>query len=554
MFEKVHPRLKDLFLVMISSICITFSFAPFEIWPLGFLALLPVFYLIDSKNIEKKIFKESIILGLSFAVVLDTMAYYWIIHTITVFGHLSYPFAFLIFLLYAAGTSVRFILFFIMVFYWNRWKDKTSGDKILLKNPYVSLTGFWVISEFLGWQLFPWYGGNIVSGNHWFIQTADIWGIRGVSIAWFIISFGIYRIIILCQRKYRQKEKIKIIGIIFSDKSLLFSIILFFFAHIYGIFADWRWTKKENTYEAKNIAVIQGNTPLAFENTRNIRAELNRIIREMVNQTLSLANEAKNKDINIDLLVWPESAVPFLQYKRDKYLQSEIQRLQNELPVEFIFSDIDSRKTKERGVETFSNVWLLSEDGDPIESYQKIYLLPFGEYMPLGDVFPFLKDEFREVSNFNRGYRHTLLPSKIGNLLPLVCYEVVPPEFTLDFYRNTKKKANIIINLTNDKWFGETIESYQHMELGRIRAIELRIPIIRSTNSGISAYIDTVGNINDPTDIFTRENRLYNVKIPQNNATLFSFWGNIPVYLFIFFFCALWVLQGLRVYNYRNTR
>ncbi|MDH5716778.1 MAG: apolipoprotein N-acyltransferase [Spirochaetia bacterium] len=513
-----------------------FSFAPWDLWFLSLFSFFPIFFLIESDRWQDKPVKNAIFWGLLSGFLMDIFAYYWVIHTMTVFGHLSYPFALFVFFLYAVITNTRYVIFFALAVFWKSYLKKNTIKHKFLANPFLYLTVFWGISETFGWQLFPWYGGNLMNGNIVFIQTVDIGGIYLTSLFWFFISYSLYKISLLVYENYNNKKNI--IKKIFLDKNLTAGIILLIITHLYGAGALLYWSNKEKSYDVKNIAVIQGSTPLGFQNIRNLAAELRKIIDGMVNQTLEVAAEASSKNINIDFLVWPESAVPFLRYEKEPFLREKIRYIQGKIPVEFMLSDIHSMKVNKK-TETYNNVWLLSEKGEPIESYQKVFLLPFGEFMPLGDIFPALADAFPEVSNFDRGSRFPLLPSKIGNILPLICYEVIPPDFTWSFYKKTESKANIIINLTNDAWFGKSIASYQHMALGIMRAIELRIPIVRSTNAGVTAYIDTLGNIHEPTGLFTRENRLYQVKIPQKNTTLFSIWGSIPYYLFLFIFFAL---------------
>ena len=104
------------------------------------------------------------------------------------------------------------------------------------------------------------------------------------------------------------------------------------------------------------------------------------------------------------------------------------------------------------------------------------------------------------------------------------------------------------MNITNDAWFGKSIESSQHLELARLRSIEFRLPILRATNSGITTQFDILGRNFNETDIFTQAERIYPTAIPiKDQSTLYSTWGNIPVWIFLFFYLGLWFIYFSRL-------
>jgi apolipoprotein N-acyltransferase len=254
----------------------------------------------------------------------------------------------------------------------------------------------------------------------------------------------------------------------------------------------------------------------------------------MVAQTQKLVADAAHVGKKPDLIVWPESSIPAMEFERSGELRAAITDLQRATQTPIIINDIyhDAKTNKD-----YSNMWHLDNVGQPLNSYQKNFLLPFGEFMPLGEIFPSLKNLFPAVSDFSHGERFSLFNINTKNgivkAMPLVCYEVILPDYAHGFDARTGKEAQFIINITNDAWFGDSVESLQHMTLGVMRAIELRLPIVRSTTSGVSAYISATGEVFGETKLFERVNQLYQVAAMPRAKTLFSLTGNAIFYLFV---------------------
>ena len=521
----------NLILITVSAVLISASFAPWYFWPAALICLSPIFYLL---HFDRLSLKSAFWYGTLLGILIDILSYHWVIHTIEVYGHLPLFAAIPLFFLYAFATNLRYPFFLMAVVYLKHRLPQT-GKLSFLSSAYFLYPVLFLFFENVCWQLFPYYGGNLLSGNSILIQVADIIGTRGLTALWLIINLAVFQMIL-----YRkQSGELKSIR-----PALNFTAVLLLVLTVYGIV-------RKNTYDAQgkptlNVAVPQGHTPLAFQSLGSMRAQLTAIVTGMVEQTLQIIAEQKNKGVETDLIVWPESAVPFLTLESSSMLQNHIAYLQNAAKIPFIFNDILRRSEG-----SYSNVWYLDESGQRVENYQKAFLLPFGEFMPLGERFPKLKSLFPEVSDFTPGTRSVLFHHPKAKLLPLVCYEVIIPEYVRELHQNTGFAANVMINITNDTWFGESIESSQHMELGRMRAIELRMPIVRATNSGISALIHADGNIEGQTPLFTKANAFYRVPMFAPVTTFFARWGNLWLYLIIATGLAV-MLYGL-ILNRRST-
>ena len=161
-------------------------------------------------------------------------------------------------------------------------------------------------------------------------------------------------------------------------------------------------------------------------------------------------------------------------------------------------------------------------------TYDKTYLLMFGEYLPFGDIFPILYDLSPNSGHFSAGTHVRPLTLGPWRISTPVCYEDVLARFTRKMVREAK--PHVLINLTNDAWFGDSQEPWIHLVLSRYRAIEHRRYMVRSTNSGISAVIDPLGRVVAQTGLLTRENLRYDVHMLEGD-TVYGRIGDWPGWL-----------------------
>ncbi len=146
----------------------------------------------------------------------------------------------------------------------------------------------------------------------------------------------------------------------------------------------------------------------------------------------------------------------------------------------------------------YNTALLLDRDGRVLGRYDKNYLLIFGEYLPLSDWFPFLKDWFPEAGDFRPGRTVEVFELGETRIGVMVCYEDILPAFTRRLHA---RRPHLLVNITNDAWFGRTTEPYQHLALATFRAIENRRFLVRATNTGVSAVVDPVGRVVQSTSL-----------------------------------------------------
>jgi apolipoprotein N-acyltransferase len=240
---------------------------------------------------------------------------------------------------------------------------------------------------------------------------------------------------------------------------------------------------------------------------------------------------------DLDLLIWPESA--YVRSLRRK-LPLDGHEVRRDLRTPILFGGVSKEEVDGRR-RLFNTAFLINADGKVRSSYDKTYLLMFGEYLPFGETFPSLYELSPNSGRFSRGTH--LRPLHLGQwrLSTPICYEDVLPGFTRDMVRGSN--PHLLINITNDSWFGDTQEPWIHLVLAQFRAIEHRRYLVRATNSGISAVIDPLGRIVARTGVLTRENLTYEVRM-MDGQTPYTRLGDWPGWLSVA--ALLWMLIARR--------
>ena len=215
---------------------------------------------------------------------------------------------------------------------------------------------------------------------------------------------------------------------------------------------------------------------------------------------------------NADLIIWPETAVQkwlpvhaqYLEFFEEEKVIPEIQGTYFLLGGLSYEAEINEENEDDIEFTQYNSAFLTDWNGKILGKYNKIKLLLFGEYLPFSDFIPWIKYVSPATGDFTPGNQLDVMNIgekgiKIG---PLICYEDIIPSFSRDF---ALKGANILINLTNDAWFGKSIAPYEHLLVSIPRAVETRRYLIRSTNTGVSAIINPIGEVTKQTGIFTKE-------------------------------------------------
>jgi apolipoprotein N-acyltransferase len=237
----------------------------------------------------------------------------------------------------------------------------------------------------------------------------------------------------------------------------------------------------------KKVAIVQGNIrqDVKWDEAFKIMT-----INKYVQMTLQSGKGA-------DLIVWPETAMPFI-FDQETYVDKYIKALPSDVNANILFGTISKNKS-----DRFRNsAYMIGKTGDTIGVYNKVHLVPFGEYTPLLTYLPFLEKLSAATGDFVSGDDHAPIKTDIGNIGILICYEGAFPYITIDTVR---AGAQVLVNLTNDAWYDRTSAPFQHFAFYIFRAIETDRYLLRAANTGISAIIDPQGRVDAKTPIFTEE-------------------------------------------------
>ena len=231
----------------------------------------------------------------------------------------------------------------------------------------------------------------------------------------------------------------------------------------------------------------------------------------------------------VDLLVWPESLAG-TGWREEPDLQAAIQTARRMGARALLTGSLDVR-----GPETFNCAILFQgPEGRPPEVYDKTHLVVMGEYVPLADAFPWLRKLVPPGGDLTAGKIPGLLTleSQGIRMAPLICFEDAVPRVVR---RAARQLPHLLVNLTNDAWFGASAGSRQHLENARLRAVETRLPLLRATNDGVTALINSRGvilaRVQDPETGSIREPGFLagELEIMEPQATLYTRWGEWPV-------------------------
>jgi apolipoprotein N-acyltransferase len=203
----------------------------------------------------------------------------------------------------------------------------------------------------------------------------------------------------------------------------------------------------------------------------------------------------------VDLVVWSETSIGGAVDERaaNTHYANQVGR---ELPVPTIFGAVLTRPVADARKYSLSNSALVTDErGSVVGRYDKQFLLGFGEYLPLGETFPILYKWSPNSGRFSPGESFEPLPVGDHEVATFICYEDIIPSFVNRIMSHGSPE--LLVNLTNDAWFGDTTQPWVHLALSKLRAVEQRRFFVRSTNSGVSAFVDPVGRTLASTPTFS---------------------------------------------------
>lgn len=434
--------MRRLFLAILAGICYTLSFPTYEVWPLAWIFAVPLLFLADEDMGPLEIFIYGMIAGIiAWAGIL-----YWIAYVMETYGGMGL----------APATLLLLLLIIYMAAYFGIF---ALGAKKLIRSRFAFLTipGIWVLLELIrsyimfsgfpwalvGYSQFPWKP---------FIQLAEFGGVYCIGGIILMVNVAIYKAV--------RKEYLP----------LVVSICVLAAAAAWG---GWRMDHLPADGRTVKVGVAQANI-----------AQDMKWLPEMVEPTIDIYSRLTREavDQGAELVVWPETACNFYLLRRWPE-SARIIGLSRESDARLVIGSpaFDDGRYLNR-------MWLLHR-GVVEGYYDKVHLVPFGEYLPLASLIePFFGSLTQGVGNFSRAKE----ASPIDGLGILICFESVFPDLTRDLCR---KGATCLVNASNDAWFKTWATPGQHLLMASFRTIESRRWMLRSVNHGISAIINPSGEV-----------------------------------------------------------
>ncbi len=248
------------------------------------------------------------------------------------------------------------------------------------------------------------------------------------------------------------------------------------------------------------------------------------------------SGEVARSPARTDLIVWPESPAPFEE--NDPVLREDLSRLARQADAAMIVGDIgiDADKGAVHGYDLYNSADFIRADGSFAGRYDKMHLVPFGEYVPYKKLFFFAGSLLADVGEFDPGNRRSVFATGGHTYGTFICYESI---FGDEVRRFAGLGADVLVNISNDGWYADTSAAWQHLNMVRMRAIENHRWVLRATNTGVTASIDPYGRVvvAAPRHIRTSIRVGFNY---ERDVTFYSAHGDLFAY-----FCALITITGV---------
>ena len=424
------------------------SFPQIEIFPIAWFALVPLLCALDGQKYWSA-FRRAYLCGFLF-----------FFATLGWFVYVTYIGAFLL----VAFLSLYFALFGMLFIYFQRLA--------LIPRIFV-LSSVWVALEFIRAHLFSGFGwvmlGHSQYKNLWLIQIADKTGVYGVSFLVILVNllvFETWRAYLKQDCRGKQKASL---AMTFSFVITILSVVL-----IYG----WWVTGQKKYYQMVRVGVIQPNIPLAIDWDESRKPWI-------IAKNIQLTQKLKSQ--KLDLIVWPETSLPGV-FNEAPVLTNEIQAAAAGLHTPILIGSI-----AQDGKQYYNSAFLIGADGQMLGRYDKIHLVPFGEYLPLRPILGWIS-KIVPLDDFTSGKTYKIFsisPSQT-KFAVLICFED-----TLGYLCRHFAKAGVdfFVNMTNDAWFSDTKAPFLHLQAAVFGCVENHRSLVRAANTGVSALIDPWGRI-----------------------------------------------------------
>ncbi len=469
-------------LALIAGMSLSFAFAPYDVYYLAYLSPALLFYLWQSQTP-----KQAFMTGWLFGSGLLIIGIFWLHHSLKQFGGINESLAIILTIGFAMAMAL-----YPALCGWVAQKYFANPSQTLALRLLMIYPSLWTLFEWLkGWILggFPWLSLGYSQINTPFALFAPVFGVYGISC---LTAMMASCLVLLYLGSMKHKRLVIInLGII---ALMLYSLSLI----------TWTTPKQKLT-----VSLIQGNI-----------AQENKWTAKNLNHTLEHYDQLSKDHWQSDIIIWPETAIPMFYHRLQHNFLADLEQLAQASDT-LVFIGMPVKDQHSQGY--YNGIVMLGETNH--QFYFKRHLVPFGEYIPLAsllnDFFKFLRIP---MVNFQASDNLPIIQANSLNIGLSICYEDAFGEEIID----ALPLADVLINVSNDAWFGGEIAPKQHLQIAQMRAIETGRYLLRVTNTGISAVITPQGKIQQQSQWNQMEVITTNIRTYQG-ATIYVEFGNYLV-------------------------
>jgi apolipoprotein N-acyltransferase len=467
-------------LALLAGAMIVGAYAPLSFSALAVLGLLGFFILIPYEQPRRAAWR-----GFFFGLGMFGVGTSWVVVSIHEFGHSPLPLAVAMTLI-----MVAYLALFPALFAWAmaRWQVNKHPLSFVLLAPAL-----WVANEWLRGTLFtgfPWLNIGYSQMDTWLAGYAPVLGIYGVGAL--VVTTAVLLFLI------RQHAVL-----VTACLAILWG----------GGFAlqSQEWVSASG--KPIRASLLQGNVSQHEKWQPEVRARTLTLYEELTEQHLG----------DSDLIIWPETAVPAYYHAVAEDYLGHILNMARDSNTDLLIGVPIKQVSADPGRPRYYNS--VVSLGEQIDVYHKQHLVPFGEYVPLGDVLRSIGGVFNlPMSDFSSGGMQAPLSVAGQQAAISICYEIIFGEEV----RANIAEATLLVNVSNDAWFGRSLAPPQHFEMARMRALETGRPLLRATNTGITAFVDHRGRVQQQAPTFSVQALTGSVQ-PMTGVTPYVRYGNTPV-------------------------
>ncbi len=406
---------------------------------------------------------------------------YWIFDTMHRYGGLPVPVAVLALILFCMYVGLYHGMFGLLLALVAGAKIgglKTAASGASIRRTLVAAPFLWVAVELARTRItaFPWeLLGYAQTGNFALTRIATFTGVYGLSFEIALVN-SVFAAAFLAPREGGNQRRKLLLGAACAAAVIL---------------QAGQMIAPPPFLTDRNALLVQPNIPI-LEGAMWTRTYFQDTLRDLTAVSLHPPGEMKDSRRH-DLIVWPESPAPF--YTNDPFFRDAVSALARQSGTWVVSGSIGITPAMHSGgggSEIFNSAALVDPQGEWVGRYDKVHLVPFGEYLPFPQVFAFAGGLTKEVGEFQRGASRTPLDAGGQRLGMFICYESIFPD---EVRQGPLQGAQVLVNISNDGWYGDSGAWKQHLQQTQMRAIENERWLLAATNTGMTASVDPYGRI-----------------------------------------------------------